>query len=173
MTRNRPFKARNCAGAAIEFIENAVMLYNGQYFRKGTKRALEKLRQLGLPFDPEARILAVIQAETVEKIRAELTEVFALTDEYLAEYEKEGICPKHFNIDKEHICCVISNNKDIQFTFYCYCHFGHLATDFALPLPMAIMLILEITVLLTQLSFVSEAGGSRVYLAFRLPIKAI
>ena len=64
------------------------MLYNGQYFRKGTKRALEELRQLGLPFDPEARILAVIQAETVEKIRAELTEVFALTDEYLAEYEK-------------------------------------------------------------------------------------
>jgi len=52
MTRNRPFKARNCAGAAIEFIENAVMLYNGQYFRKGTKRALEELRQLGLPFDP-------------------------------------------------------------------------------------------------------------------------
>ncbi|MCI9443068.1 MAG: hypothetical protein HFH15_18220 [Ruminococcus sp.] len=31
-------KARSCAGAAIEFIENAVMLYNGQYFRKGTKR---------------------------------------------------------------------------------------------------------------------------------------
>ena len=36
-------KARSCAGAAIEFIENAVMLYNGQYFRKGTKRALDEL----------------------------------------------------------------------------------------------------------------------------------
>ena len=76
-------KARSCAGAAITFIENAVMLYNGQYFRKGTKRTLDELKQLGLPFDMEARILAVIQAETVEKIRAELTEVFVLTNGYL------------------------------------------------------------------------------------------
>ena len=76
-------KARSCAGAAITFIENAVMLYNGQYFRKGTKSALDELKQLGLPFDMEARILAVIQAETVEKIRAELTEVFVLTNGYL------------------------------------------------------------------------------------------
>ena len=76
-------KARSCAGAAIEFIENAVMLYNGQYFKRGTKKALEELKQLGLPFDPEARILAVIQAETVEKIRAGLTELFVLTDGYL------------------------------------------------------------------------------------------
>ena len=76
-------EARSCAGAAITFIENAVMLYNGQYFRKGTKRALDELKQLGLPFDLEARILAVTQAETVEKIRAELTEVFVLTNGYL------------------------------------------------------------------------------------------
>ncbi len=76
-------KARSCAGAAIEFIENAVMLHNGRYFRKGTKRALDELKQLGLPFDLETRILAVIQSETVEKIRAELTEIFILADEYL------------------------------------------------------------------------------------------
>ncbi len=76
-------KVRSCAGAAIELIENAVMLYNGQYFRKGTKRALDELKQLGLPFDPETRILAVIQAETVEKIREKLTELFVLTDGYL------------------------------------------------------------------------------------------
>ncbi len=76
-------KARSCAGAAIEFIENAVMLHNGRYFRKGTKRALDELKQLGLPFDLETRILAVIQAETVEKIREKLTEIFILADEYL------------------------------------------------------------------------------------------
>ncbi len=58
-------KARSCAGAAIEFIENAVMLHNGRYFRKGTKSALDELKQLGLPFDLETRILAVIQAETM------------------------------------------------------------------------------------------------------------
>ena len=84
-------KARSCAGAAITFIENAVMLYNGQYFRKGTKRTLDELKQLGLPFDMEARILAVIQAETVEKIRAELTEVFILTDEYLQVPKKKEL----------------------------------------------------------------------------------
>ena len=76
-------KARSCAGAAIEFIENALMLYNGQYFRKGTKRTLDELKQLRLPFDLETGILAVIQAETVEKIRERLTEVFVLTDGYL------------------------------------------------------------------------------------------
>ncbi len=84
-------KARSCAGAAIELIENAVMLHNGRYFRKGTKRALDELKQLGLPFDPEARILAVIQAETVEEIRAELTEVFILTDEYLQVPKKKEL----------------------------------------------------------------------------------
>ena len=84
-------KARSCAGAAIEFIENAVMLHNGRYFRKGTKRTLDELKQLGLPFDLETRILAVIQAETVEKIRAELTEVFILTDEYLQVPKKKEL----------------------------------------------------------------------------------
>lgn len=84
-------KSRSCAGAAIEFIENAVMLYNGQYFRKGTKRALDELKQIRLPFDLETRILAVIQAETVEKIRAELTEVFILTDEYLQVPKKKEL----------------------------------------------------------------------------------
>ena len=84
-------KARSCAGAAITFIENAVMLYNGQYFRKGTKRALDELKQLRLPFDLETRILAVIQAETVEKIRERLTEVFVLTDEYLQVPKKKEL----------------------------------------------------------------------------------
>ena len=44
---------------------------------------MDELKQLGLPYDPETRILAVIQAETVEEIRAELTEIFVLTDGYL------------------------------------------------------------------------------------------
>ena len=82
-------KTRSCAGAAIEFIENAVMLHNGRYFRRGTKRALDELKQLGLHFDLETRIFAVIQAETVEKIRAELTEVFVLIDEYLQVTKKK------------------------------------------------------------------------------------
>ena len=76
-------KVRSYAGTAIEFIENAVMLYNGQYFRKGTKRALEELRQLQLPFDLENHIINIIRAETVEKIRESLKELLALTNDYL------------------------------------------------------------------------------------------
>jgi len=76
-------KVRSCAGAAIEFIEDAVMLYNGQYFRKGTKRALDELRQLKLPFDLETVIMDIIQAETVEKIRASLTGLLVMINEYL------------------------------------------------------------------------------------------
>ena len=84
-------EARSCAGAAIAFIENAVMLYNGQYFRKGTKRALDELKQLKLPFDLETGILAVIRAETVEKIRERLTELFVLTEEYLQVPKKKKL----------------------------------------------------------------------------------
>lgn len=84
-------KARSCAGVAIEFIENAVMLYNGQYFRKGTKRALDELKHLRLPFDLETRILAVIQAETVEKIRERLRELFVLTDGYFQAPKKKEL----------------------------------------------------------------------------------
>ena len=60
-------KVRSCAGAVIKFIEDAVMLYNGQYFRKGTKRAFDELRQLKLPFDLETIIIDIIQAETDRK----------------------------------------------------------------------------------------------------------
>lgn len=84
-------KVRGYAGAAVEYIENAFMLYHGQYFRKGTKRALEELRQLGLPFDLAAGISAVIQAETVEQIRERLTEFFLLTDGYLQTPKKKEL----------------------------------------------------------------------------------
>lgn len=52
---------------------------------------MDELKQLGLPFDLETRILAAIQAETVEKIRAELTEVFVLADGYLQVPKKKEL----------------------------------------------------------------------------------
>ena len=84
-------KVRSYAGVAIEFIENAVMLYNGQYFRKGTKRALDELRQLKLPFDLENLIIDIIRAETVEKIRERLKELLGLTNEYLRVPKKKEL----------------------------------------------------------------------------------
>ena len=76
-------RARSCAGAAIGLIEDAVMLYNGRYFQKGTRRAFDELRPLALPFDLEALITGIIRAETVAEIRAGLTQLMVLTGEYL------------------------------------------------------------------------------------------
>ena len=84
-------KVRSYAGAAIEFIEDALMLYNGQYFRKGTKRAFDELRQLKLPFDFETIVNDIIRTETVEKIRARLTELLVLTNEYLRVPKKKEL----------------------------------------------------------------------------------
>ena len=76
-------KVRSCAGVAIMFIEDAVTLYNGRYFRRGTKRTLDELRQLALPFGFEIIITDIIRAETVEKIRSGLKDLLVLTNEYL------------------------------------------------------------------------------------------
>ena len=84
-------KVRSCAGAAIIFMENAVMLYNGRYFKKGTKRAFDELRQLDLPFDFETIITDIIRATTVEKIRSRLTELLVLVNEYLKVPKQEEL----------------------------------------------------------------------------------
>ena len=51
----------------------------------------ETMQHYPNPFDLETRILAVIQAETVEKIRERLTEVFILTDGYLQVPKKKEL----------------------------------------------------------------------------------
>ena len=84
-------KVRSCSGAVIEYIEDAVMLYNGLYFRKGTKRTFDELRQLKLPFDLETIIIDIIRAETVEKIRERLKELLVLTKEYLQVPKKKEL----------------------------------------------------------------------------------
>ncbi len=84
-------KVRCCAGIAVEFIENAVMLYNGQYFKKGTKRTFDELRMLRLPFDLKAVIIDIISADTVEKIREKLKELLAMTNEYLQPPKKKEL----------------------------------------------------------------------------------
>lgn len=82
-------KVRSCAGIAIGLIENAVMLYHGRYFKKGTKHTFEELRLLKLPFDLEAVIMDVIRADTVETIRESLKELLTLTGEYLQAPKKK------------------------------------------------------------------------------------
>lgn len=84
-------KVRSCAGIAIELIENALMLYHGRYFKKGTKRTFEELGLLNLPFDLEAVIMDVICADTVEKIREKLKVLLALAGKYLQMPKKKDL----------------------------------------------------------------------------------
>ena len=90
-------KVRSSAGAVINYIEDAVMLYNGQYFRKGTKRTFDELRQLELPFDLETGIMDILRAETVEQIREKLKELLVLTKEYI-QVPKEKELPSAANL---------------------------------------------------------------------------
>ena len=84
-------KVRCSAGIAIEFLENAVMLYHGRYFKKGTKHTFEELRLLNLPFDLETVIIDVIRANTVEAIRERLKKLLVLTGEYLQPPRKKQL----------------------------------------------------------------------------------
>lgn len=76
-------EVREASGMAIEFVQNALMLYNGRYFKKGTKRAFEELSALNLPFDISQSVLDVISAARVGKIRRNLKNLIARACDYL------------------------------------------------------------------------------------------
>ncbi len=63
------------AGAAIYYVLDAVMLYHGQYFRKGVKRTFEELESLNLTFPVEEKVMNVIQAETDADIKSAVTDL--------------------------------------------------------------------------------------------------
>ena len=76
-------KVRTCAGAAIHYLLDAMMLHHGQYFRLGVKRTFEELSPLSLPFDLEAMVLSVIRGETAEDIRTGLTALMRCVRDHL------------------------------------------------------------------------------------------
>lgn len=76
-------KVRTCAGAAIHYLLDALMLHHGQYFRLGVKRTFEELSPLSLPFDLEAMVLSVIRGETAEHIRTGLTALMRCVRDHL------------------------------------------------------------------------------------------
>lgn len=61
---------RAAAAELLYDLTDALMLSRGAYFRRGTKRTFEELRALGLPFDPEPLVLALIRADTPDGLRA-------------------------------------------------------------------------------------------------------
>lgn len=76
-------KVRTCAGAAIHYLLDALMLHHGQYFRLGVKRTFEELSPLSLPFDLEAMVLSVIRGDTAEDIRTGLTALMRCVRDHL------------------------------------------------------------------------------------------
>ena len=76
-------KVRTCAGAAIHYLLDALMLHHGQYFRLGVKRTFEELSPLSLPFDLEAMVLSVIRGETAEDICTGLTVLMRCVRDHL------------------------------------------------------------------------------------------
>ena len=68
-------RARAFAGGVLYFVLNAVMLFHGQYFRKGVKRTFEEITALALPFDLEGKIRKVILSDELPAIREALTDL--------------------------------------------------------------------------------------------------
>lgn len=76
-------KIRLTAGWVISCLMDAVMLHHGRYFHKGTKRAFEELAQLPLSFDMQQLVMAVVQAEEADDLRAGLTALMRRVGESL------------------------------------------------------------------------------------------
>ena len=74
---------RTAVGEGILYMMDALMLYHGRYFKKGTKRAFEELDTLELPFDFQNMTLAIISSETAEEIRKGMTTLLRTLSEYL------------------------------------------------------------------------------------------
>ena len=62
-------------GETVYYLLGAVMLYHGQYFKRGTKRNFDELRSLPLDVDLEAYVLRVLKAESLEEMKQRLAEL--------------------------------------------------------------------------------------------------
>ena len=76
-------QVRLSAGGVLFYLVDAVMLFNGTYFRKGVKRTYEELHALKLPFDLPALLENVVCAKSVEEIRAAVTQLMRITQSYM------------------------------------------------------------------------------------------
>ena len=77
-------QVRFCAGGVLYDLLDAVMLFNGTYFRKGVKRTFEELTALNLPFDLPKMVLDVVRGDSVEEIRTAVTRMLRTVQDYMA-----------------------------------------------------------------------------------------
>ena len=83
ITEDSVSSVRKYSAAVISCILDAVILWNGRYFKRGVKRTFEELAELKLPFDIESLIMSVIKAEEREDIQNCLTELMKAVKNYL------------------------------------------------------------------------------------------
>lgn len=82
-------EARISAGAALNYLFEALMLFGGLYFKKGVKRNFNELSLLNLPFDIKPMVLNVIKAENTSDIKNNLTLLFKEAGEILKNENKK------------------------------------------------------------------------------------
>lgn len=90
-------QARVFAGAALYYLTQAIMLNQGQYFRKGVKHTLEEMEQLPLSFDVREMTMSVIRSESVDKLQKSLKRLMCSAREYF-QIKKEKATPTKENI---------------------------------------------------------------------------
>ena len=73
MTADTMAVKRTASAYVISVLLDAVMLFNGRYFRKGTKRNFEELEGLALPDHFEEDILSTVKASDMEELDRALT----------------------------------------------------------------------------------------------------
>ena len=73
MTAETMAVKRTASAYVISTLLDAVMLFNGRYFRKGTKRTFEELQGLSLPEHFEEDILRTVNAESSGELDKALT----------------------------------------------------------------------------------------------------
>ena len=83
ITEDSVSSVRKYSAAVISCILDAIILWNGRYFKRGVKRTFEELAELDLSFDIESLIISVIKAELQEEIKTCLTELMRAIKDYL------------------------------------------------------------------------------------------
>ena len=84
-------EVRVYAGDAILNLLDALMLYHGTYFHRGTKRTFEEMSELALPFDLQSMVLSVIKGDTAEGIRQEQKKLFSAIIQYMKRPKEKEI----------------------------------------------------------------------------------
>lgn len=76
-------KVRTESSDVISYLLDAIMLYNGRYFKLGTKRTFEELANLNLSPCFQEEIISIVKSEDATKIRVSLAYLINFVEKYI------------------------------------------------------------------------------------------